>query len=386
VRLPEGAHSRALLIGTGAYEHLPGVPASRNNLRALADTLQQRTGLPPGHCRRLLDPPDLAAVGREVEEATGAATDLLLVYYSGHGLIDSGGKLHLALPQTSQRLLPWSGMPFEFLHEAIQHSAAATKVLILDCCFSGIATELLGSEEGAIMGQIRVTGTFTLTSSPANSPSYAFEGRRHTAFTEALLTLLEEGSPRAGRMLTLNDIYLELLRNAREHGLPLPQKCGTHTADMLPLAYNLWEPRLPVSAVTAPSTVETPANRLVGVGPTPDPGVPTDPQWPPVQPFLTEDDVRNVLFKTVRLSDGYDEDEVDAFLDKVIAAMREPMALDRRMLPDEVRRSEFTTTRLREGYDIDEVDTFLDRVELEFERRLAWVAKHAEADREGRAL
>ena len=34
---------------------------------------------------------------------------------------------------------------------------------------------------------------------------------------------------------------------------------------------------------------------------------------------LTPEDVRNKQFRTVRLREGYDEDEVDAFLDEVEA-------------------------------------------------------------------
>lgn len=371
MRLPDGAKSRALLIGTAAYESLSGVPASRNNLRALKDALQRHTGLPPEHCRTLLDAPDLAAVGREVEAATSEAADLLLVYYSGHGLIDSDGLLHLALPQTSQKLLPWNGIPFKLLHHAIQVARAKTKVLILDCCFSGRATQLLGDDENNIMGQIVVNGTFTLTSSPAHLPAYAFEGSDHTAFTGALLQLLEDGSPGAGAMLTLNDIYIGLLHHAQEHGLPQPQKCGTHTADMLPLATNRQFaidveravadelfPEVPQQVTDEPTDTEAPVERPSASD----------------APLLTVHDIENVLFKTVLFTEGYDEDEVDDFLDTVAMALADPAEGPQLMNSVDIVNAEFTITRLREGYDMTEVDAFLDRVILEFERRQAFAA------------
>jgi DivIVA domain-containing protein len=377
MRLPDGERSRALLIGTGAYEHLPGVPASRNNLRALKQALQEHTGLPSEHCRTLLDAPDLTAVGRAVVAATTAATDLLLVYYSGHGLVDSDGGLHLALPPTSQRGLPWSGIPFTFLHNAIKQSPAAAKVLVLDCCFSGIATEVLSGGEGTIMGQIRVAGTFTLTSSPANSPAYAFEGMEHTAFTGALLQILEDGSPRAGAMLTLNDLYIELLHSAQRQGLPRPQKCGTHTADMLSLARNRrfapGEVR-PEVAEEPPPAVPIEIQKIPAATPTAvSPAEATAPR-------LTARDVEGVLFNVVHLMEGYDRNEVDAFLNRVALALAEPVDGPQSMSSVDVRTAEFNSTRMRAGYDMEEVDAFLDLVELEFERRQALAAVTGDED------
>ncbi|MHB1615112.1 MAG: DivIVA domain-containing protein, partial [Actinomycetes bacterium] len=40
------------------------------------------------------------------------------------------------------------------------------------------------------------------------------------------------------------------------------------------------------------------------------------------------------------------------------------------LTPEEVRNKQFTTVRLREGYDEDEVDAFLDEMETEFSRLL----------------
>ena len=40
------------------------------------------------------------------------------------------------------------------------------------------------------------------------------------------------------------------------------------------------------------------------------------------------------------------------------------------LMPADVRNKQFATTRLRPGYDEEEVDTFLDEVETELERLL----------------
>jgi len=55
--------------------------------------------------------------------------------------------------------------------------------------------------------------------------------------------------------------------------------------------------------------------------------------------------IRTVKFSTVRLVPGYDEREVDAFLDKLI----ETLGTGGRLDPAEVRDARFATTRFRPG-------------------------------------
>jgi DivIVA domain-containing protein len=73
--------------------------------------------------------------------------------------------------------------------------------------------------------------------------------------------------------------------------------------------------------------------------------------------------VRNVQFATTRLTEGYEEQQVDAFLDKMIVALRRHGAL-----AADVRGARFATTRIRPGYRQPEVDAFLDLLASEIER------------------
>ena len=77
---------------------------------------------------------------------------------------------------------------------------------------------------------------------------------------------------------------------------------------------------------------------------------------------LTAEQVHNVAFsKPPWGKRGYNEDEVDAFLDRVEAALRDPM---RRLLtPEQVRGVAFSKPPIgTRGYNEDEVDAFLDVV------------------------
>ncbi|GLY72604.1 DivIVA domain-containing protein [Actinoallomurus iriomotensis] len=73
--------------------------------------------------------------------------------------------------------------------------------------------------------------------------------------------------------------------------------------------------------------------------------------------------VRNVQFRTTRVAPGYDEQEVDDFLNATITALREGTAR-----ASVVKKSVFAATRMRPGYRQAEVDAFLDRLASEIER------------------
>lgn len=96
---------------------------------------------------------------------------------------------------------------------------------------------------------------------------------------------------------------------------------------------------------------------------------------------LRPEDVDAVRFSTVRLVQGYDEAEVDDFLSEIREDLRLRLyVLERR--PDQAGRERalarlrltagsveaktFTMVRLREGYDPEDVDAFLDTVIAEF--------------------
>ncbi|WDZ90504.1 DivIVA domain-containing protein [Nocardiopsis sp. HUAS JQ3] len=80
---------------------------------------------------------------------------------------------------------------------------------------------------------------------------------------------------------------------------------------------------------------------------------------------LTPADIREKKFHTVRLRPGYNEEDVDALLDRIeatLVALEGGPSTGALITADEVRNSRFRTTRLSPGYREDEVDDFLDVV------------------------
>jgi DivIVA domain-containing protein len=93
------------------------------------------------------------------------------------------------------------------------------------------------------------------------------------------------------------------------------------------------------------------------------------PAEPAKRPVVTPEQVRNMTFsKPPAGKRGYNEDEVDAFLDRVSAALGDTTGNS--LSPEQLRNMTFSKPPLgSRGYDEDEVDVFLDLVEQDMRRR-----------------
>ncbi|WP_052281098.1 caspase, EACC1-associated type [Nocardia vulneris] len=219
---------RAVLVGVSRYSHpgTPDIPAAANNVADLAELLTAvtGTGLADDHCSVLIDPGDSGQVGKAVRNAALEAEEVLVVYYTGHGMVDDRGRLHLALPNSDRDHLAWSSVPFATLREELTRSSARARVLILDCCFSGRAFEAMSSSASVVDGQLDLHGTYTMVSSSADETSFAPEGYRNTAFTAALLNAA------AGTDYTLDELYQQIDRLLRQRGHPSPRRRSVNVA------------------------------------------------------------------------------------------------------------------------------------------------------------
>ncbi|MGP3921995.1 caspase family protein [Streptomyces sp. 8N616] len=244
MRLPDPRRSRALLIGTSRYAnaHLPDLPAVPDTLSDLAATLTDpKYGVIPGeHCALLSDEGDVRQVGRVLQTTVEAAEDLLLVYYTGHGLV--GGRRHdlyLALTESEEAAPAFNSLAYDDVRDAVLDSPASIKFIILDCCFSGSAAGGSPDDaEAALLGQIEVEGSYVLTSAPRDKAAMAVAGEKHTAFTGRLIRLLNEGLDHGSELLMIGDLYRQLVASMRAESLPLPLSLGTRAAERLALGRN----------------------------------------------------------------------------------------------------------------------------------------------------
>ncbi|GAA1966820.1 caspase, EACC1-associated type [Amycolatopsis minnesotensis] len=238
--LPIRELSRAVLIGAGAFQHaepLPPLPAVNRNIADLADALTNaETGvLDPDHCTTVYTPDSPRSLLGQLRPVTRQAEDLLIVYYAGHGLRDlNRDTLYLAVRETDPEELDGTAVPYESVREIVAASSARTKLLILDCCYSGMAIGRMSSA-GVESDEVAVRGTSVITSSPRNRKSLSPPGERHTAFTAEVLSLLKNGPRIPGRQLDAAELFRSVTAAMTRRELPEPKMSTVDTASMVVL-------------------------------------------------------------------------------------------------------------------------------------------------------
>ncbi|MGH3549670.1 MAG: caspase family protein [Pseudonocardiaceae bacterium] len=231
--LPIPELSRAILIGASSFTGLPDLPAVNNNLADLASALTDpATGiLLRDRCTTLLSPDSTAMFMTRLRAVARQTEDFLLVYYAGHGVRDQlhEDRLYLAVRETDPDGPDGTAVLFASVRDAIEDSPARAKVLILDCCYSGMAVGAMST--GVIdVHEVAVGGTAVITSSPPNKISLSPPGDRHTAFTGELITLLNRGLRIPGEPLTVLTAYRALQVALAKRQLPHPKLKVTDTS------------------------------------------------------------------------------------------------------------------------------------------------------------
>jgi hypothetical protein len=234
---------RVLLAGTGSHvagSVLPPVAAVGPTLAEVGRVLAERCGLDPAGLRTVTDPADPLALGDALAEAADQATDVLLFYYVGHGLVSPGGELHLATLATDDlsRGLAYKALPFSAVRDALNGCTARAIVIVLDCCFAGRARGPLGAQSDDGFAGAQAGGSYLLAASAHDEQALVPAGEPYTAFSGALIGLLREGDPRGPRSLTLGHTYRYLSQTLPARGLPRPRRHAGGLADDLVLAPN----------------------------------------------------------------------------------------------------------------------------------------------------
>jgi len=106
--------------------------------------------------------------------------DLLLLFFSGHGVKNKRRELYFAATNTRKirkELLETTALPAAEVTRWIKDSAAESQVVILDCCFSGAFGDLQAMDDRSVdvEAQLGAEGRVVLTSTV--STGYGFEAK-----------------------------------------------------------------------------------------------------------------------------------------------------------------------------------------------------------------
>ncbi|SNY64823.1 caspase, EACC1-associated type [Paractinoplanes atraurantiacus] len=263
MRLPDPAHSRAVLIGASRFTSMEDLPAVTNNLTRLAELLgdQQVWGLPAHNIVTVADPASPNDALEVIHGAAAAASDTLLVYYAGHGLLDGGDELLLALPGTD-KAKPFTAIRFDDVRRQVQRNRKRpSTVLILDCCYSARAMaggmKAPGPAAGDLADQAAVEGSYLLVAAAETKTALAPPGESYTAFTGELIKILEEGIEDAPELIAAEQVYWSMKTELRAKGRPLPQQRARNAGAHIVLSRNRWRAAAPGPS---PAVVRAPAD------------------------------------------------------------------------------------------------------------------------------
>ncbi|KAA0259722.1 MAG: caspase family protein, partial [Chloroflexi bacterium] len=142
--------------------------------------------------------------------------DLLVLYFSGHGVRDELGALYLAVKNTNRFRLRSTAVKSDFIREVMDQSRSKRQVLILDCCNSGAFPQGTKAATGVSIGTAAAFeagyGRIILTAS--DSTQYAWEGDQvigetdNSLFTHFLVKGLEGEADRdSDGRITVDELY-----------------------------------------------------------------------------------------------------------------------------------------------------------------------------------
>ncbi len=193
----------ALLIGVSQYgAGFNQLPAAARDVAAMQRVCQNPDMGDFDEVMTLIDP-DPQEMGITIENLFGDRDrdDLIVLYFSGHGVKDENGSLYLATRATRKNerggLIRSTAIAARFVQEIMSYSRARRQAVILDCCFSGAFAEgLLAKDDSSVdvRTQLGGEGRVVLTSSTSTQYSFAQEGSDLSIYTHYLVEGIETGA------------------------------------------------------------------------------------------------------------------------------------------------------------------------------------------------
>ena len=193
----------ALLIGVSEYEPgLTPLPAAVKDIEAMQRVLQDPEMGGFDEVKTLANPePHSMQYAIETLFSSRTREDLVVLFFSGHGIKDDSGRLYFATRITSKNkkgdLIRSTAVPTSFVHDIMNNSRAKRQAIILDCCFSGAFDPALqAKDDGSVdlRSQLGAEGRVVLTSSSSTQYSFEQQGASLSLYTRYLIEGIETGA------------------------------------------------------------------------------------------------------------------------------------------------------------------------------------------------
>ncbi|MDD2754245.1 MAG: HEAT repeat domain-containing protein [Methanothrix sp.] len=180
-------------------------------------------------------------VQEEIEQViqTADKDDLIFIYYSGHGKLDRAGKLYLATTNTNANVLKSTSISINFIKELLDGSRTNKIILILDCCYSGLAGEAFarGGIDEELQSLSEVTGTYIITASGRTQAAFEKPEDGYGVFTKHAIEGItswkaadDEGN------VTMESLYSYIYKEMRDERAQTPMKWALNVKGELIIA------------------------------------------------------------------------------------------------------------------------------------------------------
>jgi Caspase domain/Sel1 repeat len=196
---------QALVIGNNAYRQWPKLETAVDDARTVADVLSKRFGY---KINLLIDATADDIIGALNDYAlTLRENDVLIIYYAGHGQLDTRNKRTHWIPVDGETERDTHWIPSYRVTDLVNKMKARKVLIISDSCYSGgLAADLTGVVTGVRPGlgddgRTRAVGALwevvsrTILTSGMLAPVLDDEGAgksKHSLFARALLEVLDE--------------------------------------------------------------------------------------------------------------------------------------------------------------------------------------------------
>ncbi|QZH63392.1 caspase family protein [Mycolicibacterium farcinogenes] len=194
---------KALIVGINYYAHVPPLYGCVSDAESVKDVLDRHANNTKNFSSNLLSAPDASTpVTRRmlkdaVEDLFKGDSEIALFYFSGHGHIeDAGGYLCGSDCEVGDE-----GLSLAEVMAYANNSSAKNRVIILDCCHSGIAGS---SSIKSTFAEIN-DGTTILTASTADQ--YSMEENGSGVFTDLFVDALQGAAANLVGDITPGSIY-----------------------------------------------------------------------------------------------------------------------------------------------------------------------------------
>jgi len=208
----------ALVIGNDRYRHLKPLKSARNDARSVAGLLETEYGF---RVKTLLDATRAEILGElAMLRARLKADDNLLIYYAGHGVVDSVTEHGYWLPVDAENRNPANWISNADLTNMLRGMTARHVMVVADSCYSGTLVRAAsaqlptGQDRAAWIRRMLRKRARTALVSGGLEPVLDGGGGEHSIFARALLSALERNNGVLGGQGLFDAIKRPVVLNA----------------------------------------------------------------------------------------------------------------------------------------------------------------------------